>query len=144
MNKPRLIFLSTNNSARSQMAEAFMRKYAGDRIEPHSAGLTPKPIHPYTIQVMDEIGVDLSGQSSKGVETYLAKTLFTYLISVCDYAEQNCPTAWLGIRDRIHWTIDDPDKFKGTEAEKLLKFRQVRDHLQLMVKDWLRKNAFSQ
>ena len=80
----RVLFLCTGNSAHSQMAEAFLRKYGGDRFEAYSAGLEPKGLNPLTVQVMQEVGIDVSQQQSKGVGTYLGKVLFQYLITVCD------------------------------------------------------------
>ncbi|MFH2064374.1 MAG: arsenate reductase ArsC [Pseudomonadota bacterium] len=134
MPKTRIIFLCTGNSARSQMAEAFLRKYGSDRFEAHSAGLEPTGINPLTIKVMDEVGVDLSTHYSKDVKIYLGKVLFQYLITVCDHAEKNCPTAWPGIAKRLHWSFDDPAAFDGTENEKLEKFRMVRDQIEQKVK----------
>lgn len=137
MDKTRVLFLCTGNSARSQMAEVFLRYYAGDRFEAHSAGLEPKPINPLTLAVMEEIGFDLSEQRSKGVEVYLGKTHFEYLITVCDDADKNCPTVWPGVNQRLHWSFEDPAQFVGTEEQKLAKFRQVRDAIQERVKAWL-------
>ena len=137
MEKQRVLFLCTGNSCRSQMAEAFLRRYAGDYFEAYSAGLEPKPINPYTIQVMDEIGFDLSGQTSKGVEVYLGKVLFKYLITVCDEAEKNCPATWPGVNSRMHWSFEDPAKFEGSPEEKLAKFREVRDLIQAKIIAWL-------
>jgi arsenate reductase len=91
-NKQRVLFLCTGNFARSQIAEAFLRHYGSDQFEAHSAGLNPKGIHPLTEIVMEEIGIPLTGHSSKGVKEYLGKVHFQYLITVCDKAEQNCPT----------------------------------------------------
>src|SRR5687768_5682084 len=125
MHKPRVLFLCTGNSARSQMAEAFLRKYAGNTLEAHSAGLEPKGVNPLTVQVMHEVGVDISRQTSKGIETYLGKMLFQYLVTVCDDADKNCPTIWPGVNIRLHWSFEDPARFEGTEAEKLAKFREV-------------------
>jgi len=133
----RVLFLCTGNSARSQMAEAFLRKYAGDRFEAHSAGLEPKGMNPLTIQVMKEAGIDVSGQRSKGISEYLGKVLFQYLITVCDDAEKNCPTVWPGVNVRLHWSFEDPAKFEGTIDQKLDKFRQVRDLIDASVKAWL-------
>lgn len=135
--KTRLLFLCTGNSARSQMAEAFLRKYAGDRFEVHSAGLEPKGIHPYTIRVMEEVGIDLSGHRSKGVNEYLGKVLFQYLITVCDDADKNCPTTWPGVNQRLHWSFEDPAAFEGTEEEKLAKFREIRDKIEARILEWL-------
>ena len=137
MTRTRVLFLCTGNSARSQMAEAFLRKYAGDRFEAHSAGMEPKGINPLTIQVMQEAGLDMSGHTSKGFEAYLGKLLFQYLITVCDDAEKNCPTTWPGVSNRLHWQFEDPAAFVGTDAEKLAKFRQVRDQIDQKVKDWV-------
>lgn len=137
MSKQRVLFLCTGNSARSQMAEAFLRKYAGDVLEAHSAGLEPKGINPLTVQVMQEAGIDISHQQSKGIETYLGKALFQYLITVCDDADQNCPTVWPGVNTRLHWSFEDPAKFTGTEEEKLAKFREVRDLIEQRIKAWV-------
>ena len=137
MQQTKVLFLCTGNSARSQMAEGFLHKYAPDRFEAHSAGLEPKPLHPLTVKVMEEVGVDMSGHKSKGFETYLGKMLFQYLITVCDEAEKNCPTTWPGVTNRLHWYFEDPAAFIGTEQEKLAKFRQVRDQINQKVKDWV-------
>ncbi len=119
------------------MAEAFLREYAGQYFDVYSAGLEPEPINPYTIQVMDEIGFDISAQISKGIDIYLGKVLFKYLITVCDEAEKNCPLTWPGVNTRFHWPFKDPAKFKGSTEEKLAKFRQVRDLIQSKIFTWL-------
>jgi arsenate reductase len=137
MDKHRVLFLCTGNSARSQMAEAFLRKYDADRFEAYSAGLEPKEINPLTIQVMKESGLDISGQHSKGIAEYLGKILFEYLITVCDDAEKNCPTIWPGVNQRMHWHFEDPAKFEGSEEQKLAKFREVRDLIEQRIIAWL-------
>ena len=137
MSKTRVLFLCTGNSARSQMAEAFLNKYAGERFGAYSAGLEPKGINPLTIKVMNEVGVDMSTHTSKGVGTYLGKMLFQYLVTVCDNAEKNCPTVWPGVSHRLHWSFEDPAAFDGTDNEKLEKFRQVRDQIEQKVKAWI-------
>ena len=137
VDKKRVIFLCTGNSCRSQMAEAFLRKNGGDSFEAYSAGLEPKPINPYTYRVMKEIGIDLSGQTSKPVEEFLGKTLFHTLITVCDHAEKNCPRTWPGVTQRLHWSFEDPAAFLGNEEEKLAKFREVRDLIDQAVRFWL-------
>jgi len=119
------------------MAEAFLRKYAGDRFEAHSAGLEPKGLNPLTVKVMNEVGIDVSSQQSKGVDTYLGKLLFQYLITVCDDADKNCPTVWPGVNKRMHWSFQDPAAFEGTEEDKLAKFREVRDLIEGKIKEWL-------
>lgn len=137
MEKSRVLFLCTGNSARSQIAEAFLRRYAGDRFEVHSAGLEPKGINPFTIKVMEESGIDMSGHHAKGVGNYLGKIHFEYLITVCDDADKNCPTVWPGINQRLHWSFEDPARFEGTEQQTLAKFRQVRDMINVRIKAWL-------
>jgi arsenate reductase len=137
MTSQRVLFLCAGNSARSQMAEAFLRKYAGEHFEAYSAGLEPKQVNPFTIQVMQEAGIDISNQTSKGVETYLGKVLFQYLITVCDEADKNCPTVWPGVTNRMHWSFEDPAVFQGTDEEKLQKFRQIRDLIDDKIKSWL-------
>src|SRR5512138_1661139 len=118
MDKRRVLFLCTGNSARSQMAEAFLRKYGGDLFEPHSAGLEPKGLNALTVRVMQEVGIDVSGQQSKGIDTYLGKLQFQDLITVCDDADKNCPAFWPGVERRMHWSFEDPAKFVGTEEER--------------------------
>ena len=141
MSKQKILFLCTGNSARSQMAEAFVRKYADDRFEAHSAGLEPKGLNPLTVKVMDEVGIDISGQTSKGVDTYLGKMLFQYLVTVCDDADKNCPTVWPGVNTRMHWSFQDPAAVEGPEEEKLAKFREVRDLIEAKIKSWLAEQS---
>lgn len=117
--------------------KAFLRKYGGDQFEAHSAGLEPKGLNPLTLQVMQEIGIDVSQQQSKGVGTYLGKVLFQYLITVCDDADKNCPTVWPGISKREHWSFEDPAAVAGSDEEKLAKFRQVRDQIEARIKAWV-------
>ena len=136
MNKTRVLFLCTGNSCRSQIAEAFLRKYAGDQFEVYSGGLEPKPIHPLTIQAMEEIGVDMSSQYSKPLTQYIGKVNFGYLITVCSDTEDKCPI-FPGMGIRLHWPFEDPAAFKGTEEEKLAKFRETRDQIEKRVVAWL-------
>jgi arsenate reductase len=143
MEKTRVLFLCTGNSARSQMAEAFLRAYGGEQFEAYSAGLEPKGMNPLTVQVMNEIGYDLQGQYSKGVDAYLGKVLFQYLITVCDQAEKNCPAVWPGVSYRMHWSFEDPAALEGTEEEKLAKFRDVRDQIDRQVRTWVAEQQIS-
>jgi arsenate reductase len=139
----RVLFLCTGNSARSQMAEAFVRHYAAEQIEVYSAGLEPKGMNPLTVQVMQEIGLDLSGQHSKGVGEYLGKMHFAYVVTVCSDAEERCPSAFLGMGRRLHWYFDDPAAFEGTDEAKLAKFREVRDEIDRRVCAWLDTEGLS-
>ncbi|HTY81994.1 MAG TPA: arsenate reductase ArsC [Dehalococcoidales bacterium] len=138
MNKIRVLFLCTSNSARSQMAEAFLRHHAGEIYEAYSAGIDPRPIHPLTRKVMDEVGIDISKQYPKALKDYMGKIHFGYLITVCTEAEKQCPTTFPGMGQRLHWNIEDPAAFKGTEEEKLKKFREIRDIVEKKVLDWLK------
>ena len=138
MKKANVLFLCTGNSVRSQMAEAFLRKYAGDKLEAYSAGIRPIGIIPYTRRVMEEIGISLEGQNSKHVDEYIGKIDFAYLITVCAKAEKQCPV-FPGSGKRIHWDLEDPAGQKGTEEEKLQKYREVRDQIDKCIKEWLSK-----
>ena len=136
--RPQVLFLCTHNTARSQMAEDFLKKYAGDRFEIYSAGFEPTDIHPFTRQVMAEAGLDLGGQYSKGVKEYLGKINFAYVIIVCHRAEKTCPTAFPSIsQQRLFWPFEDPLAFTGTEEQKLVKFREIRDQIERRILQWL-------
>jgi arsenate reductase len=141
--KTKVIFLCTGNKARSQMAEAFLRKYAGDHFEVYSAGFDPQPIHPYTIQVMKELGYDLSGQHSKDLAQYLGKEHFGIVITLCQKAEEDCPTL-PDVSTRLYWPFEDPAAFQGTEEEKLAKFREIRDKINEKTKEWLKERGIAE
>ncbi|MGA2821258.1 MAG: arsenate reductase ArsC [Anaerolineales bacterium] len=137
MDKERVLFLCTGNSARSQMAEAFLGKYGGGKFEAYSAGLEPRGLNPLTVKVMEEAGYDLSGYRSKGVGEYLGKVLIQTLITLCDDAEERCPTVWPGVRTRLHWSFEDPAAFEGPPEKKLAKFREIRDQIERQIQAWL-------
>jgi arsenate reductase len=137
--KSKVLILCVGNSARSQMAEAFLKKYAGDRFEVYSAGYDPRDIHPLTRQVMAEAGLDLKDQYAKGLKDFLGVMEFRYLIVVCQKAEERCPRIFPGIFHRLYWPFDDPVAFQGTETEKLAKFREVRDQIEARIKLWLKE-----
>jgi arsenate reductase len=140
MKKTRIIVLCTGNSARSQMAEAFLRRYAGDHFEVYSAGFEPKPIHPLTYRVMNELGYDLNQQSSKDLKQYLGKIHFGIVITVCAKAEKVCPI-FPGVSTRLFWPFEDPVAFQGTDEKKINKFREVRDQIQKQVREWLQEQG---
>ncbi len=130
-SKKRVLFLCTGNSARSQMAEGLLRHMAGDRFDVFSAGTHPKGLHHCSVEVMNEIGIDISGQSSKDVALY-ALQRFDYVITVCDRAKQRCPI-FPGSQP-INWGFDDPvDAPAGRQLET---FRRVRDEI------WQRLSLF--
>jgi len=140
MPKIKVLFLCTGNSARSQMAEALLRHFAGDSFEVFSAGLDPQGIHPLTTQVMEEMGISLADQYSKPVGEYMGKTHFGYLITVCSAAEERCPATFPDISSRLFWTFEDPAAFEGSEEEKLQKFREVRDEISRRIQTWLKES----
>ncbi|MGA2621005.1 MAG: arsenate reductase ArsC [Thermoguttaceae bacterium] len=132
-----VLVLCTRNSARSQMAEALLRKLAGDRFNVYSAGLDPSPIHPMVEPVMREIGLDVSAQRSKSVKEYLGKLTAHYLIVVCQNAERLCPRIYPGAGQRLFWPFPDPAAVEGTEEEQLAGFRRVRDEIAARLREWL-------
>lgn len=136
MSVSRVLFLCTGNSARSQIAEAFLRRHSGDQFEVFSAGLEPKGINPFTRQVMAEKGYDLAGHRSKDVFEFLGRAHFGYIITVCSNAEARCPI-FPGIAQRLFWPFDDPAACEGTDAEKLAEFRRVRDQIEARILAWL-------
>ena len=138
MNKPKVLFLCTGNSARSQMAEGLLRAYAGEQFEVFSAGTEPKGVVlPDVWEVMQEIGVDLSGQWSKSVREYLGRAVFAHVITVCADAEENCPAVFLNMGIHEHWPFDDPAKLTGDEQERLEGTRIIRDQIGSRIAAWL-------
>jgi arsenate reductase len=138
MTIARVLFLCTGNSARSQMAEGWTRFLSKNNVEAFSAGTDPKPLNPLAVRVMSDVGVDISGQRSKGLETYLGRQL-DFVITVCDRANEQCPV-WTGLNERIHWSFDDPADATGTEEERLAVFRRVRDEIRNRVRLFLAAN----
>ena len=136
-SRKNVLILCTRNTARSQMAEALVRKYAGERFNVYSAGLQPDQVHPIVEPVMNEIGVDIRGQYSKDVGVYLGRMTVHHLIIVCDQVEKNCPKLFPGALRRHFWPFDDPASFVGSPAATLEKFRAVRDQIEARIKKWL-------
>ncbi len=134
VTKKKVLFICTHNSARSQMAEAFLRAFYSGDFEATSAGTEPTEVNPYAIQVMEEIGIDISKQRPKNLRDFLGMD-FDYVITVCDQARESCP--FFPGRTIIHRAFEDPARFEGTEEEILSAFRKVRDE----IKDWV-KNRF--
>jgi arsenate reductase len=135
MIRPRVLFLCTHNSARSQMAEGLLRALAGDRFEAGSAGTEKTAVNPLAIRAMAERGIDISGHTSKRYSE-LAPETWDYLVTVCDDANERCP--WVaGSVTRLHWSFPDPSRAAGTEAERLAVFRRVRDQIEERLAAWL-------
>ena len=131
--KMRVLFLCTGNSARSQMAEAWLRHETGDRCEAFSAGTHPKGVHPLARRAMAEVGVDLAGARSKGVEEFRNEKL-DEVVTVCDRAKESCP-AFPGAARSVAWSFDDPAEATGTEEERLAVFRRVRDEIRAKIRE---------
>jgi arsenate reductase (thioredoxin) len=139
MSKQKVLFVCVHNSARSQIAEAFLNHLAGDRFEAMSAGLEPGQLNPYAVTVMQEIGLDIFHSRTKDVFTLYRKgLLFSYVISVCDVANaERCPT-FPGQTRRITWSFEDPSKLTGTDEEKLRACRRIRDQIYQQIAEWLK------
>jgi arsenate reductase len=135
MMRSRVLFVCTHNSARSQMAEGFLRHLAGERFEVASAGTDATRVHPLAVRAMREVGVDLSTHTSKTLEGLLDRP-WDYVITVCDSANEQCPL-FPGHTTRLHWSFDDPSQATGSEDERLDIFRRVRDGIQTRLRSWL-------
>lgn len=140
--KPKILFLCTGNSCRSQMAEGWTRHLLGDRIEPYSAGIEAHGMNANAVRVMQEAGVDISGQSSK-LASSLSDVPLDLVITVCGHADENCP-AFLGKARVVHVGFDDPPKLAKsatTEDEALGHYRRVRDEIRRFVSEKLESLA---
>jgi arsenate reductase len=133
--KARVLFLCTHNSARSQMAEGWLRALAGDRFEAASAGTEATRVHPLAARAMAEAGVDLGAHSSKTLDRFLGED-WDWVITVCDAANEACPV-FAGAAHRLHWSFDDPSRATGSEDARLATFRRVRDEIRARLAAWL-------
>ena len=136
MARKRVLFLCTSNSCRSQMAEGFLRHIAGDRFEVFSAGVKPTQVNPLAIKVMAEAGIDISEHRSKSAMEFLGQQ-FDYIITVCDNAKQTCPV-FPGKHEKIHWDLEDPAEAQGSEEERMVVFRKIRDEIRKKIEEWRR------
>jgi arsenate reductase len=125
--KEKVLILCTGNSARSQMGEGLFRSALDDKFEVFSAGTKPSSVRPEAIDVMGEIGIDISGHRSKSVDEFLGQQ-FRYVITVCDNAKESCPV-FPGRAERIHWSFEDPAAVEGTAEERKAAFRRIRDQI---------------
>ncbi len=132
----RVIFVCGGNSARSQMAEAILRREGGGDFEVFSAGVWPKDdVHPMTIQVLKEIGIDISDARSKPVSEFLEQR-FDYVVTVCDRARESCPV-FPGAEESMHWGLDDPAEAEGTDALRLAVFRRVMTEIAVRMRTFV-------
>ncbi len=137
IEKTRVLFLCTGNSARSQMAEGLLRVLGPDQFEVSSAGTIASFVRPQAIAVMNEIGIDISGHRSKSADEFLDDE-FDYVITVCDHANQRCPV-FSGPAKRLHWSIDDP-VIAGSESEQLAAFRRAREELDQRIRTFVQES----
>ena len=138
MNEIRVLFICGHNTGRSQMAEAFLKNIAGHKIHVESAGLEPNPINPLVVEVMQQLGYDLSQAKSDSVFDFFKEgRLYDYVITVCDEtAAGQCPV-FPGITKRLHWPFQDPEELTGTHEKKLDDLRKIRDQIREKVTDWV-------
>lgn len=136
--KPVVLFLCTHNTCRSQIAEGYLRNFAGGGVDVYSAGTDPgRSVHPLAVQVMAEVGIDISEQRPKSVKEYLGRLAVRHLIIVCEETETNCPRVFPGMLDRIFWPLPDPEQFVGSQDSKIKVFRNLRDQIGSLVREWL-------
>lgn len=137
MDRQRILFVCTGNSARSIMGEALLRHHAGDRFEVHSAGMEPKGVNPLTLRVLEEAGVDTAGLLARARWTFLGRTRVDHAIIVCDKAQQSCPRIQPFAAHTHYWPFPDPAAATGGEQERLRVFREVRDQIDAKIQGWL-------
>jgi arsenate reductase len=140
--KERILFVCIHNSARSQMAEAFVNQLAGDHFEAESAGIEPGKINPIVVRAMQEEGIDLAGRPTKSVNSMIARGAhFDYVVTVCDETSaERCPV-FPSAGTRLHWPFADPSSFQGSQEEKLARTRIVRDQIKRKVEGWITQSA---
>ena len=134
-DRQRVLILCTGNSARSQMAEGLLRHDGGDNFVVESAGVEPSFVRAEAIEVMRELGIDISGHRSKSIDEFVGQP-FDYVITVCDNAKQNCPI-FPAATKRIHWSIEDPAAVDGDEQTRLQAFRNARDELRRRLSEFI-------
>jgi arsenate reductase (thioredoxin) len=141
MEKIRVLFVCVHNSARSQMAEAYLNKFAGGKYFAESAGLEPGKLNPYVVRAMMEDGIDISGSQTKDVfEFFKIGKMFEYVFTVCDKtAAERCPI-FPGTKERTMWSFPDPSKLEGNDEEKLNGTRAIRDEIKDKIKEWIAVN----
>lgn len=130
-----ILFVCTGNSARSQMAEGFARAYGKGSVQAFSAGMEPRGLNPYAVEVMREIGIDISAQRSEALSHDLARTM-DCVITVCGNAEERCPVLPPEVK-RFHWPLEDPAQAAGPPQEVRKVFRRCRDHIERLVREFL-------
>ncbi len=140
MDRISVLFICVHNAARSQMAEALLRKMGGQRFIVESAGLEPGVLNPFAVRAMAEIGIDISGNSTKSVFDLINQgRLYSYIITVCDESQaERCPV-FPGPGKKLHWSFPDPSGFDGDDNTKLLMTVSVRDMIKNTIAEWLKE-----
>ena len=139
--RPRVLFVCSHNAARSQMAEALLRARAGDRFDIRSAGVRPSALHPMTVAVMDEIGIDVAGADAEDLGSVIGGPPSDVAIVVCEQAERDCRDIYPFALTRLYWPFDDPGDSEGSDADRLQRFRDVRDAIDRRIRQWLDDGA---
>jgi arsenate reductase (thioredoxin) len=135
--KEKVLFVCVHNSARSQMAEAWLKHLAGDRFDIYSAGIEPGELNPLVVDVMAEGGIDISGNKTKSVADVIAAGhQFDYAITVCDDVQAEACPIFPGATRRLHWSLPDPQALTGTREEKRVLIREIRDRIRQLVSEW--------
>ena len=137
--KKKVLLLCTHNSCRSQMAEGIVNHYLGDRFQAYSAGTEATRVNPLAIQVLAELGIDISGHRSKTIAEFAGEK-FDYVITLCGSAKDQCPLFFGGV-ERVHIGFDDPSQTTGTPEEILSEFRRVRDEIRVRLEEFLTTNG---
>jgi arsenate reductase len=142
MKKKKVLFVCVHNSARSQMAEAFLKLYASDRFEVESAGLEPGTLNPLVVEAMKEIGIDISKNKTKSAFDFLKQgKKFHYVVTVCDEASaERCPM-FPGVAEKLRWSFEDPSALRGTKEEKLKTIKEIRDSINAKVVRFIQDTA---
>ena len=140
MNKTKILFVCVENTARSQMAEAFLNKYGNEKFFAESAGLEPGILNPLVVEVMKEEGIDISNNKTKSAFDFLKQgKFFSYVIKLCDKESlERCPI-FPGVRQEIEWSFNDPAKFEGSYEERLNATRIIRDQIKNQILEWIKE-----
>ena len=135
--KQKVLFICVHNSARSQMAEAFLNDICGDYFEAHSAGLEPGTLNPIAVEAMGEVGIDISHKGTQSVfDVFKSGELFAYVITVCDETSADRCPIFGGVTTRLHWSFPDPAALTGTHKERLAGTREIRDQIRARIEMW--------
>jgi arsenate reductase len=140
MDKKRVLFVCIHNSGRSQMAEALLKSLGGEQFEPESAGFEPGQLNPIVVEALKEIGIDISMNKTKSVfDLYKQGRMYQYVVTVCDESKaERCPIFPGLVRERMHWSFEDPSGFQGSHEERLAKTRVVRDQIKAKIADFIK------